>query len=83
MSSFSTVQLEKKLKTLTASQQSIQTLSLWAIHHRKHAQTVVGTWFVDLQRVKPKKKMALMYLCNDILQVNTYLNIPEQSSSIN
>lgn len=68
MSSFSTGQLEKRIKALTMSQQSIQTLSLWAIHHRKHAKTVVNTWFLDLQKVKSKKKIALMYLCNDILQ---------------
>jgi len=68
MSSFSTTQLEKKIKTLTMSQQSIQTLSLWAMHHRKHAKTVVEAWFENLQKVKPKKKLALMYLANDILQ---------------
>lgn len=60
--------MEKKIRTLTMSQQSIQTLSLWCIHHRKHAKTVVQFWFKELQRVKPKKKLALMYLSNDILQ---------------
>ena len=50
MSSFSTSQLEKKLKVMTMSQQSIQTLSLWCIHHRKHARTVVQTWLKDILR---------------------------------
>jgi len=68
MSSFSNTQLEKKIKVLTMSQQSIQTLSLWCIHHRKHAKTVVQTWFKDFVKVKPKKKLAMMYLTNDILQ---------------
>jgi len=78
MSSFSNHQLEKKIKMLTMSQQSIQTLSLWSIHHRKHAKHIVTTWFTELQRVKPKKKMALMYLANDILQ-NSRKKGPEYS----
>ncbi|XP_065672799.1 regulation of nuclear pre-mRNA domain-containing protein 1A isoform X3 [Hydra vulgaris] len=68
MSSFSSSQLEKKLKVLTMSQQSIQTLSLWCIHHRKHSKKVVQTWFKELQRVKPQRKLIFVYLANDVLQ---------------
>ena len=35
MSSFSESALEKKLSELSNSQQSVQTLSLWLIHHRE------------------------------------------------
>ena len=44
MSAFSETALETKLKDLNQSQQSIQTLSLWLIHHRKHAKKIVLTW---------------------------------------
>jgi len=40
--------MEKKIKTLTMSQQSIQTLSLWCIHHRKHAKNIVQNWQKDI-----------------------------------
>jgi hypothetical protein len=38
MSGFTEAALEKKLVELNASAQSIQQLSLWLIHHRKHYQ---------------------------------------------
>ena len=44
MSGFSEAVLEKKLGELNNSQQSIQTLSLWLIHHRKHHAAIVKTW---------------------------------------
>jgi len=68
MSSFSPVALEKKIADLTNTQQSVQTLSLWIIHHRKHCKTIVQTWQKELLKAKPKKKLILMYLTNDILQ---------------
>ena len=40
MSGFSDAALEKKLAELNNSQQSIQTLSLWLIHHRKHHASI-------------------------------------------
>ncbi|KXJ27401.1 Regulation of nuclear pre-mRNA domain-containing protein 1B [Exaiptasia diaphana] len=68
MSSFSTSTLEKKLNDLSSTQQSVQTLSLWVIHHRKHAKTVVQTWNKEIHKVKPSKKLTLLYLANDVLQ---------------
>lgn len=50
MSGFTENALVKKLEDLNASQQSIQTLSLWLIHHRKHHQIIVKTWFRELLR---------------------------------
>lgn len=38
MSGFSEGSFEKKLSELNNSAQSIQQLSLWLIHHRKHYQ---------------------------------------------
>lgn len=50
MSSFSESALEKKLSELSNSQQSVQTLSLWIIHHRKHAGTIVRVWHKELKK---------------------------------
>lgn len=48
MASFNEDGLKKKLDDLNMSQQSIQTVSLWLIHHKKHAHTVVNVWYREL-----------------------------------
>lgn len=48
MTSFTEGGLNKRLKELNSSQQSIQTLSLWLIHHRKYAHTVVKIWAKEI-----------------------------------
>lgn len=50
MSSFSESALEKKLTELSSSQQSVQTLSLWIIHHRKHSALIVKVWHRELKK---------------------------------
>lgn len=50
MSAFTENALIKKLIELNASQQSIQTLSLWLIHHRKHYASIVKSWFKELMK---------------------------------
>jgi regulator of Ty1 transposition protein 103 len=55
MSSFTESGLVKKLQELNSSQQSIQTLSLWLIHHRKHNGLVIKTWYRELQKGKQKE----------------------------
>ncbi|MBN3271194.1 RPR1B protein, partial [Polyodon spathula] len=52
MSSFSESALEKKLSELSNSQQSVQTLSLWIIHHRKHSSSIVNVWHREMKKVK-------------------------------
>lgn len=68
MSSFSDSNFVKKLSELNNTQQSIQTLSLWLIHHRKHSKSIVQIWFRELQKVKPSKKLHFVYLANDVIQ---------------
>lgn len=48
MAGFTESALVKKLVDLNASQQSIQTLSLWLIHHRKHHPVIVKVWFKEM-----------------------------------
>lgn len=50
MSGFSEAALEKKLAELNNSQQSIQTLSLWLIHHRKHHVNIVKIWLKEFNK---------------------------------
>ncbi|XP_046911331.2 regulation of nuclear pre-mRNA domain-containing protein 1A [Dermatophagoides farinae] len=68
MSGFTQQAFEKKLSELNSSQQSIQTVSLWLIHHRKHYKSIVQTWFQGLKKAKPARKLTYMYLANDVIQ---------------
>jgi regulator of Ty1 transposition protein 103 len=67
--SFSESSLQEKFQELNSTQQSVQTLSLWLIHHRKHSRTIVNTWLKELLNAnKSDRKLTFMYLANDILQ---------------
>lgn len=68
MAGFTESALQKKLEDLNESQQSIQTLSLWLIHHRKHFQLIVKTWFREMSKGNELQKLTLMYLANDVIQ---------------
>ncbi|MEE6512467.1 hypothetical protein FKM82_019479 [Ascaphus truei] len=68
MSAFSEAALEKKLLELSNSQQSVQTLSLWLIHHRKHSRVIVTVWDRELRKAKPTRKLTFLYLANDVIQ---------------
>ncbi|KAM8947162.1 regulation of nuclear pre-mRNA domain-containing protein 1B isoform 2-T2 [Pelodytes ibericus] len=68
MASFTEPALEKKLSELSNSQQSVQTLSLWLIHHRKHAANIVTVWQRELRRAKSSRKLTFLYLANDVIQ---------------
>ena len=48
--SFSPGVLESKLRDLSSTMQSIQELSQWLIHHKKHARSIVGIWFREMQK---------------------------------
>nr|XP_023692124.1 regulation of nuclear pre-mRNA domain-containing protein 1B-like isoform X2 [Paramormyrops kingsleyae] len=67
MSSFSETALEKKLSELSNSQHSVQTMSLWLIHHRKHSPVIVRVWHRELKKGKclleNREKLA-----NDVIQ---------------
>lgn len=47
---FSLAALERKLRSVTSTMQSIQDVSQWAVHHRKQAKTVLGAWYKELQK---------------------------------
>ncbi|XP_019396353.1 PREDICTED: regulation of nuclear pre-mRNA domain-containing protein 1A isoform X4 [Crocodylus porosus] len=68
MSAFSEAALERKLSELSNSQQSVQTLSLWLIHHRKHSTLIVSVWERELRKAKSNRKLTFLYLANDVIQ---------------
>jgi len=68
MSGFTETSLEKKLADLNNSATSIQQLSMWLIHHRKHFQAIVRTWFKELVKTSKDRKLTFMYLANDAVQ---------------
>ncbi|XP_076157726.1 regulation of nuclear pre-mRNA domain-containing protein 1A-like [Alosa pseudoharengus] len=68
MSVFSEAALEKKLSELSNSQQSVQTLSLWLIHHRKHSKAIVSVWYNELKKAQVPRKLTFIYLANDVIQ---------------
>ncbi|XP_003389152.1 PREDICTED: regulation of nuclear pre-mRNA domain-containing protein 2-like [Amphimedon queenslandica] len=68
MSSFSKSALEEKLRRLTSSQESIETLSLWIIHHKANASVIAETWSETFYQTDPDRKILLFYLINDVLQ---------------
>ena len=47
--SFSEVAFQTRLDALTTSQDSIETMSLWMQHHRKHAPQVVAVWLKQMK----------------------------------
>ncbi|OAF69373.1 CID domain-containing protein 1 [Intoshia linei] len=65
---FNKENFEHRLKGLTRSQGSIETLSLWMIHYRSSAQDAVDIWLQQFKSVNETKKLNLLYLANDVIQ---------------
>ncbi|GFT44189.1 regulation of nuclear pre-mRNA domain-containing protein 2 [Nephila pilipes] len=60
--------LEKKFQGATNTQDSIQTLSLWLLHHKTHHQKIVAAWMKVLQKAKIHHRLTLFHLANDVVQ---------------
>ncbi|KAK3601074.1 hypothetical protein CHS0354_029301 [Potamilus streckersoni] len=65
---FSDEGIEKKLTSFNNTQDSVQTLSLWIIHHKAHHQKIVEQWLNVFKKSTPRHKLNLFYLCNDVVQ---------------
>ncbi|XP_076101709.1 uncharacterized protein LOC143071345 [Mytilus galloprovincialis] len=68
MASVNVENIERKLQGVSNTQDSIQSLSLWAIHHKTDAKHIVEMWLKVVKKAKTKQKLALFNLCNDIVQ---------------
>eukprot|EP01080_Neovahlkampfia_damariscottae_P004803 gene4803-8389_t len=62
------VQFREKLKKLTNSQQSIESLSLWIIYHSKYYKSSVKIWKEEIEKVSQAQQLTLLYVCNDVIQ---------------
>ncbi|XP_076465081.1 uncharacterized protein LOC143296935 isoform X2 [Babylonia areolata] len=61
--------VEKRLTSVTNTQDSIQSLSLWIIHHKTHHARIVELWYKIMKKSpKPSHRLTLFYLCNDVVQ---------------
>lgn len=60
--------LTKKLKNVANTQDSIPMFSLWIIHHKVHYKLIVDTWLNIMKSSKPKHRLTLLYLANDVIQ---------------
>ncbi|BAT84769.1 uncharacterized protein HKW66_Vig0044590 [Vigna angularis] len=67
-STFNPQILVEKLAKLNGSQASIETLSHWCIFHMNKAKQVVETWDRQFHGSPREKRLAFLYLANDILQ---------------
>ncbi|CAF3409257.1 unnamed protein product [Rotaria sp. Silwood1] len=53
-------QLVKRFGELSTSQQSVETLSLFLMHHRRQSQTIVHIWAKELVSATPDRKIGKM-----------------------
>lgn len=42
--------IEKKMENVSNTQDSVQNLSLWIIHHKSHSKRIVDVWFKVLKK---------------------------------
>ncbi|XP_033634094.1 formin-like protein 20 [Asterias rubens] len=68
MASLNVESLKRKFQALNNTQDSIQTLSLWIIHHKNHYRNIIEMWMERVREVKPPMCLTLFYLANDIIQ---------------
>ncbi|CAF0891006.1 unnamed protein product [Adineta steineri] len=61
-------QLVKRFADLSTSQQSVETLSLFLMHHRRQSQTIVHVWAKELVSAAADRKIAFLYVANDVIQ---------------
>lgn len=60
----------RKLDHVTPTQDSIQSLALWIIHHKHNHETICRLWLKKLKEssLNTKQRLALFYLANDVIQ---------------
>lgn len=61
-------QVERRLSSVVSTQESIQSVSLWAIHHKAQHQAIVNVWLRVLRSGRSDLRLSLFHLCNEILQ---------------
>lgn len=67
--SYSESNLVEKLKRLQQTEESIQTLSQWALMYAKHHKRTVDIWMREFKASTVDRKL-LLYFCNDVMQTS-------------
>ena len=65
---FNEASFDKKLANLKDTQESIQSLSTWCLHHRDHFKQIIQSWLAAIKKSKTEQCLTLFYLANDIIQ---------------
>uniref|UniRef100_A0A914N808 CID domain-containing protein n=1 Tax=Meloidogyne incognita TaxID=6306 RepID=A0A914N808_MELIC len=70
MSGFSEFTMRERLMKLTNTTHSIQTLSMWILHHqKKNADAILDTWLKEVRSITDSERLlSLMNLANDVIQ---------------
>lgn len=63
-----TTLMTDKLRNLNVSSTSIEGTSAWVCYHRAHANRIAAIWEDVFSRADDGKRLALLYLTNDIVQ---------------
>jgi len=66
--SFSEDKLLDKLNSLEETQDSIVSTSQWVLFHYRHAERIAPEWEKYLAKAPIQKKLAIIYLANDVVQ---------------
>jgi hypothetical protein len=64
----SSLNFEKRLSSVNSTQESVQTLSLWILHHRSQYEYLIKTWFKILKKSPSSHRLTLFYVANDVIQ---------------
>ncbi|XP_053308423.1 5-hydroxytryptamine receptor 3B [Spea bombifrons] len=60
--------MEEKLSEMKNNELSIQTVSLWLIHHRRHSEAIIFVWDTELGKAETKRKLTSIHLANNVIQ---------------
>lgn len=76
--SFSTENFQKKLGSLQETQDSIVSISQWVLFHHRHSTEIAKVWSDFIKSTSnSKKRLSLLYLCNDVVQQARHKRKPE------
>lgn len=68
--------LEKRFRSISRSQGSIQSLSIFCLHYKTQPKKIVNVWLRTLQKTEAPLRLTLIYLANDIVQNARRKNLP-------
>ncbi|KAK7203754.1 RNA polymerase II-binding domain-containing protein [Myxozyma melibiosi] len=66
--SYSEDVVASKLSSVNETQEAIVNISQWIMFHRRHAAQTVKTWSKALNDAPTHRKLALIYLANEVIQ---------------